>query len=702
MSETVQSRVPLIEAASRPLADNAELHLAAEEFLSQLKTSDNGAEEAVSRWNALDAGTRRPVWWIALGAMLVLISGAVFFRDSAEMLRYFQWGGVAAEEFAQPPPISEERISGRLDERQKLLLFGDMNHEDKEERKAALWRSDPENPAYFAEYATAYLVEHEKLPPDFLETARRIDPDNAWFTHLAAAVAGKKCVERKEGKATMVDGVAFFHEPPTWEILDQARMDQSLALLCEARGQSKCESYSVEMLRKRQPLLPQGNLLEVLDSIGCLSQTTVFSSIQTWPVGGVIAAKSWTLGEAGDAAGFRELSKDTEAFLRGTLGMEAGILLDDVVFFSVARSIARSFAPAAEKLGFREEAERWAKISAELEKRSKARVSRKFMVDGKPVEPRTITGTLCGNVESVFRMAENPPPLTATDLKPGRLIDHEILSRFFGYALWLVLAISLGFAALYRFRVSAMVRRLAGRMAQLIRPVDWAWILGAGVVLPFVFVMAINRLTPLGGRDFGMLGTSLLLPAGHFLGLLLVWLILPAVIIRWRLAVRVGFFGFPPPSWMSGLAVASAVIFVPWIGWVGISGSPGGFWQNWVGELGFEMEQGGPPHPRLWWAIGLLAVPLLWLVASAWRTLVPRPARLLHRAATSLLLMKAHAVAMLVILLATLGFKASEQYWFERETLLRTDASTPGWTRYEYLEAVQMRKELRELLWHVP
>ena len=698
MPDTIHSSDPLIDAASRPLADNAELHLAAAGFLNGLKPTDDGAEQAVLRWNALDAETRRSVWWMALGAMLVLISGVVFFRDSVEMQAYFQWGESARGLFLQQPSSAEERISGRLNERQKLLLFGDMTKLDKDERKAALWRSDPENPAYFAEYACAYYSQHNELPPDFLETARRIDPDNAWFTHLAAAVVGKKCVERKEGKPTRVDGTMFFPEPPTWKILDQARFDQSLALLRAAREQAKCESYSIEMLRKRLPLLPQGSLQETLDSIGCLGLTTVFSSIQTWPMGEVIAAKAWTLGEAGDVAGFRELSKDTEAFLRGTLGMEAGILLDDVVFFGVAKSISRSFAPAAEKLSVHEEAERWKKISLELEARGKARSSRKFMVDGKPVEPRTITGTLCGNVESVFRMTENPPPLTAADLKPGRLIDHEILSRFFGYAIWLILAGFLGFAVLYRFRVSAMVRRLAGRMAQLVRPVDWAWILGAGVVLPFVFVMAINRLTPLGGRDFGMLGTYLLLPAGHFLGLLVLWLILPLLIIRWRFAKRAGFFGFPPPSWLDGVVFCCAVIFVPLIGWVGISGSPGGFWQNWISGLGFDMEQGGPTNPAFWWAIGLLVVPLLWLVAAAWRAVFSRPTRLLHRAAAALLLVKSSAAAMLVIILAMLGFKAAEQYWFERETLLRTDVSTPGWTRYEYLEAVQMRKELREIL----
>ena len=169
-------------------------------------------------------------------------------------------------------------------------------------------------------------------------------------------------------------------------------------------------------------------------------------------------------------------------------------------------------------------------------------------------------------------------PLTDADVKPGRLLDHEILSRFFNYLCWLVMALSLGLTAAYRFRVSALSRRLGARMAELLRPADWAWIVGLGILLPFAYVMGINRLTPLGGREFGMRGTALPMPAGHFLGLLVLWLVVPVQIIRWRLAKRAGGFGFSGPSRIGWVAVVCAVAFVPWIGWIAISAPHLSFW----------------------------------------------------------------------------------------------------------------------------
>ena len=58
-------------------------------------------------------------------------------------------------------------------------------------------------------------------------------------------------------------------------------------------------------------------------------------------------------------------------------------------------------------------------------------------------------------------------------------------------------------------------------MEELLDAGDWTWILGAGVLLPLVYVLAVSLLTPLGGREFGMLGNGMLLPAGHFVGLIL-------------------------------------------------------------------------------------------------------------------------------------------------------------------------------------
>jgi hypothetical protein len=42
-----------------------------------------------------------------------------------------------------------------------------LRHSRVNERNEALWRSDAENPAYFADYAGAFVSDHGKLPPDF-------------------------------------------------------------------------------------------------------------------------------------------------------------------------------------------------------------------------------------------------------------------------------------------------------------------------------------------------------------------------------------------------------------------------------------------------------------------------------------------------------------------------------------------------------
>ncbi len=690
--ESVRSRDPLIEAALRPLSDNAELHLAAAGFLENLKISDDGEEEAVVRWDAQDGRRRRVFWRRALWVALIVASAAVWLVNSGELFRYFEWGKWSMHPYSGSMPDSEERVGRRLDAKQKLLLFGDQASDHQDERKEGLWLSEPDHPAYFAEYAVAYAAERSELPPEFLETARRIDPDNAWFTYFAGGVWAREAVKSKPQTAKG-------EHPPEWEILDQARMDRALELFHEARMQGSCDDYTARMLLERLALLPQGTLIEGSDSIACIANATVFGSLRIMHLMTSVAAKAWSLGEAGDAKGFQELSKDMDAYLQGRLDMEVGTLVDELVFTSTLLIISESFAPAAERLGLEAEATRWKKTWERVRARNDARKSWEFTVDGKTEDPRKVTGVFGGgSMGMVSKQVQNPPALADDDLKPGRLIEHEIVAWFSSYVIWLIMGALLGLVVIYRFRVPLMVRRLAGRMEDLLRPVDWTWILGAGVLLPLVFVMAVNRLTPLGGRQFGLAGVSFLLPVGHFLALLVVWLVLPVAIIRWRFAKVAGFFGFSKPSWAPGLAVLGAVALVPVIGWVAISEGLGELSAEWMNDLGLEVEKSGPASLWVWCAIGLLAVPLLWLAITSCRAVFSHAGRLFHRATVSVVLARAYAACMLLVILAVPCFKAAEQYWFERDTLMRFDATLPGWSRYEYQVAVQLRKETREIL----
>lgn len=634
---------------------------------------------------------RKSFWKPVLGILLVAVSAAVIAADIGEIMRYRNWTCWLLTRDLSTLPKYANKTAASSDEFRKLLFSGDSENGPELASKEALWRSQPNDPAYFVEYATAYKREHEKLPPDFLETARRIDPDNAWFTHLAAAVEARDCVKRKTRKGKRVDGKLVYTEPTAWEILDQARMDRAMELLHEAGRQTRCETYAAEMLQRRQTLLSHETLIDSLESYSSLGAATSFPSLSTRPLSQAIAAKAWALGEANDVTGFKELLKDANAFLVSTSAMKAGVLVDELMLGSHVFTIAENLAPAAARLGLHEEAIHWQTISDRLSKRKEARETRKFIVDGKITDSRTVVGGMIGSsLEMICRQVESPPKLTDSDLKPGRIIDHEFLSRIFACVLWMLLVMSLGLAAAYRFRVPAKLRISARGLEGRFLPVDSLWVCGAGVILPFAYVMAINRFTPLGGRDFGMQGTESLMPFAHFTGLFVLWLVVPLQLIRWRFSLRAGDAGIRNATLAGWLAVICPVAFIPVIGVAALS-----------------MTSGAPTkiaslHWTFWLALLLFAIPVIWLSQAALRAVFSRRDHLLDRAVAARLLIPAYALAMLLIISAVPFFKMSEQAWFEKETLMKPDPRFPSWSRYEYQVAVQIRKELREILGMTP
>jgi hypothetical protein len=696
------SKERFIEAAIRPFADNAEMKLAAANFLeTQLDADADDAAAMAARWDEVD-GTRkrRTRWRRGLWAAVVVSIFAMVLADLYEISRYSKWmGWVAALNLFHPMPEEPvERIASRLNEADRRLLFGDLTQTGKAERKEGSWRSEPWNPAYFADYAAAFASEYGKLPPDFLETARRIDPRNAWFTYFAAAVEAIDAVKQSRRKSKRVDGKIVFEEPVTWTIVDQGRMDRSMELLRMAREQPEYEDYRAELLRKWLPLLPQQTLIEHLDSASALGSTSTFSSFQFRNLTNAIAARAQVLGESGDLLGFQELTGDGESLLRRNCNDENLTLVDGLMRAVMASGLAGGFAQPAEKLGLHEESARWKSIEQRVAESNQERGNRPFIVDGQPVERETKSGGLAGSVELVARFSEQQPPVSDKDLEPMRRVSHDLTSRFLGYVSWGVMALCLGFVACYRYRVAMLSRRLAVRMGDLLDWTDWLWIIAAGVMAPFAYVMVINRLTPLGGLDFAISGTALLMPTGHFLGLWMLWLVVPVQVVRWRMAIRAGRLGFSRPSWVGWLAVGCAVAFVPMIGWAAVSRSFADLWLEWVAELGVGVAAAPGLPWRLWTALGLAAMAVIWQLVAISFTLLGRTDRQLHWAAFSRVLMPVHATILLVLVFAIFGFRASERYWFRQDTLSKFDLASPGWTIYESRVAEQMRKELRTIL----
>ncbi len=344
------------------------MKLAARHLLIGMAEGQNeGAEEAAQRWATVDAKQTKNAGFIWLCLLLAGLSIFAAINDFREVGRYVKWGNLLLNfSWLSVGPMPSPSPTRDYTVQQKLLLFGDPANTSKAKNKEALWETDPKNPAYFAEYAATYVTEHDRLPPDFLETARRMAPENAWFTYLAAIVEAKDAVKSKRGGRSQMKQGKMVHQAPTWEILDQGRFERALALIREARPQREWTDYSAELLVERMALLPLRNYIDRMDMSGIMGNHLMSSNFRLVLVSDVIAAKAWTTSEAGDAAGFKAITADREYFLRAYFQSGSVTLLDLLVGSGCASKISISFAGAVQKLGNVEAGARWKKFRMTL------------------------------------------------------------------------------------------------------------------------------------------------------------------------------------------------------------------------------------------------------------------------------------------------------------------------------------------------
>lgn len=158
-----------------------------------------------------------------------------------------------------------------------------------------------------------------------------------------------------------------------------------------------------------------------------------------------------------------------------------------------------------------------------------------------------------------------------------------------------------------------------------------------------------------------------------------------------------GIFGYGGGvRWLDVLAIACAAVFVPLIGWAATVGTIPEFWVDKLSWPEVSISGRLENEMPLWFAVGLLGVPVLCLLFRMGMALLSGHERLLYRASTARALIPVFAAAMVVILAVTPLFKLAERHWFAQEHLMKMDPAYPSWSRFEYLIAVQMHKELAE------
>lgn len=460
------------------------------------------------------------------------------------------------------------------------------------------------------------------------------------------------------------------------------------------------DGYEDELLSKRLPLLPPAN-----DLLSMAPRCHYFYGNHILNVSGyrlheVISATAQTYRVKGDREGFLKLVENWDRLIDRILtgGCRSPLELSALRLNAVAP--LDSFIDAADSMELFEMAGRLDSRKSWLSRKGDSPL-RTAISNHSAKERAAMKGWLFTRYS--FH-AETP---REEDLRPGRLTEYALMDRLVAIAGWGVLSVAAFAVALYRFRGSALVRRLAGRLAMLSGTGDLLRVALMGVVLPYLLALAVIHLTPLGSRSwsFSTQGGSILV--GQFVAVLLLMLLLPPLVARHSLTRRAGRVGIaaggPVVGW---LAVTAAVSALPVFGlaqWMMLPEPlmEGGDFLS--GRSVVELDPGRARHPGqawLWAGSGLLVMGLLLGILGIAQCLFSRKSRLLRRLVLARLVLPAYVAGALMFAMAMPLYHAAERHWFARDATMiflpENRGLTPAEAKLAGLEAAQIREVLEE------
>lgn len=667
-----------IELATQPLAGNAELHLAAAGELRRQLAENTAPPEAIAQaadsLARADRHPRRHWWRMALFLTTLLVSLPVLVHTHLQLRKLAGVRNFISPGSSSPSILDQTKA---LTPQQKLILHGDTNAKDEPDRWKALWKSDPENPAYLLEYATAHHREHKSLSPEILAAAARLDPENAWYPVIQAAGMAKRAVnkrtpnyyERKRG------------EKPTYTVTDEEAFAKSLELLHQATTKPRLSSAQTELLKERIKLLPpRKDFASQMPRLVYLSALN-YGTLDLRYLADAFSIQAGRFAEANDKAGFQQLVDDWK-WLASSTAKDGGLLIDVLVAKAVFTIPLGPFQEAAQSLGLEEEAGKFGALKLhEDTRRERHREQRNdseqtFLIETKSSVMAGLT------LPSISHQLNSPPPITDSDLRPSRYADHALFGRLHALASWLVFGIFAGITGgIGLSRCGAVNRSLSARLQPLFRRGDWAWVIVGGIIAPLLWGAIIYYATPLSAREWGMKISGFLLPGLQLTAITILMLVASTVIASRRLQKCAGFLWQKPRFPMLGnAAVIVTALAIPMIGTL--------MWLR--GGLGFLLFKIGAVL-----SIGAL----LWLLVGITCQLLdkPKPASL-RRATLGRILMPVWISGMvLMIATAPLHF-AEERYWIQQDRLLEITPDAPASSRYEWDVTQQLRKELLEMM----
>lgn len=672
----------LIELVTRPLAGNEKLRLAVEKELKKALEihASSETQTLVEAADALERAKQKPGggrWKALLYVTAVLVSLVVMVWTGVEIsIIRDSTGRIRARDGQEP----WHEVFPNLSPDQRLLLSGDTSATSEEGRWKPLWRSEPDNAMYLAEYAAAYVRDNPDSPlsPEVSEAAAKIDPDNGWFLALSATCLAKEAVARKElSKKDASRGVAA-----VIGVIDEVRLTAALALIHESAEKPRFTGYQGELMSKRLSALPERE--------GLVSHVWIMSYVSAAKVsctffrttGDLLAAGAERCARNNDVDGFRRIISDWHSFT-SKFSNDGANLVDVLVAKSIIISPLLNFRDAARSLGMEAEADHFEGLwnRAKKEKQSRAQRLKRIRSGKSPFETR---GSLFAGMSAPMVQGLLVSPLAVTDaeLRPGRYADHSLAARALACAGWLVMTAAAGTAILIRHLQPVGVRVISGRMQGLLRRDDWCWLFAVGVVLPVVWYVVISRFTPLSPREWSIRPVASPTLC-QFVSLLLSLIISPVVIVDLLLAKRGAALGLARRRQWPGLVAAFAALAgVPLTGAIPVAGPL---------EPVFIVSS---------WAAIVIAV--LWICTELAISVFGNHPSRLRLATASLTALPLFACCALLMALVVLIHRTEEKYWIRKDRLGEMSAEVPAMSGYEHRVTQKLKAETLEFLGEKP
>jgi len=668
---------PLIQAVTKPLADNAEQRMAANELLAENLDPDHpGVADSLKRFAAVDSKRIPRIWRIALHICAALSICLLFFSVRSIRGAMQEVGVIGSTSLHEE---SKPKLPDALTPEQQLLL-GDPSLPDIRQ-KELLHLSDPARADFYTEYAGKFASKHRKLPEDYLEITARIDPDNSFHLYNVAGRESADSFEKVKAKKTKpprYSGTTRLREIPdetVWKINDEARFNRALDLVAKAGQLPRFDSYETSMAAARLPLFNQDRMISRIRTLAYFAgQTTQAISLRR--TAELISAKAYFLSLEGDKEAFLKLYADSEAFLAHYARSPESNLIGELVYAVNGSMTANAFHFGAERLGLAELAEKMqARRVAFIDDVNTRELRKDPISDGFEEKGPILSGL---TAPMVGRQVANPPKLDPEIFTPGRMADYD----FFSSILLPIVVILTGLSALVAFVCRSLLPRplkvVSGRLDLLLRPVDWAWV-ACAVIVPIAATLIVTRHTPLGGGDFNLRHNRFLFPTIHFWLMILLLLTVPLATIRWRLGKRLDAFGMRRRFRLASLSLPAAGCLALLFAHPVIQH--------------FSIERVSPAmlaltfFPALWVASILFGFVSMYFGRKEQRVL---------RATAIGALMPALSFAIIVLFPLAPIFRESAEKWVAKDDYTRVAAT--GFGPYEAEVARQKRKEVNAIL----